>query len=149
MTENNNNNSIFNQKLSPGIGFIVVLLVFALVALGERILYDLARTFTTGNLDYFDNLQVIIIHSFFIIPILVVSIIVNVVVGEKKQKYAVVLIPYFVLTIVLALQLLFQVSIYFYNHHNDLQLYSVLLVLNAVCTYAIYEIQRRFQPKGP
>ena len=148
MTENNNSN-IFHQKLSPGIGFIVALLVFALVALAERILYDLGRTFASGSLDYFGNISVIIIHSFFIIPLLILSVIVNVVVGERKQKYAVVLIPYFVLSIVLALQLIFQVSIYFYNHHNDLQLYLVLIVLNAVCTYAIYEIQRRFQPKGP
>ncbi|HEX9503260.1 MAG TPA: hypothetical protein VF974_02965 [Patescibacteria group bacterium] len=148
MTENNNS-SIFHQKLSPGVGFIVALLVFALIALAERILYDLARTFAVGDLNYFTNIQVIIVHSFFIIPLLIVSVIINVVAGERKQKYAVVLIPYFVLSIILALQLIFQVSIYFYYHHNDLQLYLVLLVLNAVCTYSIYEIQRRFQPKGP
>lgn len=147
MVEDNNQN-IFHQKLSPGVSFIVVLLIFALVSLAEKILYDLARTFALGSLDYFYNLQVIIIHSVFIIPLLILSIVVNVVVGEKKKKYAVAIIPYFVLSIVLAMQLIFQISIYFYYHHNDFQLYLVLLVLNVVCTYAIYEIQRRFQPKG-
>jgi hypothetical protein len=148
MTEDRNQN-IFHQKLTPGVGFIVAILVLALIALAERILYDLTRTLISGNQDYFDNLQVILLHSFFIIPLLIISIVVNVSVGEKKQKYAIVLIPYFVLTIALAFQLLFQVAIYFYNHHNDLQLYLVLIVLDAVCTYAIYEIQRRFKPKGP
>lgn len=147
MAEDNNQN-IFHQKLSPGVSFIVVLLIFALVSLAEKILYDLARTFASGSLDYFSNLQVIIIHSVFIIPLLILSIIVNVMVGEKKQKYAVAIIPYFVLSIVLAMQLIFQISIYFYYHHNDFELYLVLLVLNIVCTYAIYEIQRRFQPEG-
>ncbi|MBX4186640.1 MAG: hypothetical protein KW802_00040 [Candidatus Doudnabacteria bacterium] len=145
----NNDSSIFQQKITPGLGFIIGLLFLALLALAERVLYDLSRTFAAGNLDYFLNLNVIVVHSLFIIPFLILSILVNVAVGERKQKYAVVLIPYFVLSIVLALQLIFQASIYFYFHHNNFQLYLVLLVLDVVCTYAIYEIQRRFQPKGP
>src|SRR5258708_38075445 len=96
MTENNNS-SIFHQKLSPGVCFIVALLVFALIALAERILYDLARTFAVGDLNYFTNIQVIIVHSFFIIPLLIVSVIINVVVFERNHKYPDVLMHYFCL----------------------------------------------------
>ena len=113
-----NSQNIFQQKLSPGVGFIVVILVLALIALAERILYDIARIFVSEGASYFDNLQVIMLHAAFIIPLLALSIFFNVMVGEKKEKYAVVLIPYFVLSIVMALQLVFQISIYFYYHHK-------------------------------
>ena len=139
--------SIFHYKMTSGSGFVIVLLVLALIALGERILYDIGRLFATAPLDYFDNLDVIVVHSFFIIPLLIVSIIVNLLVGSRKAKYAVVLIPYFVLSIILALQLGLQIAVYFANHHTQFQFYVVMTIVIAVCTYAMYYIQSKFVPR--
>lgn len=147
MTEQNSG-SIFSYKITAGSGFIITLLVLALVALGERILYDMARLFATGPIDYFSNLNDIVVQSFFIIPLLIVSIAVNVLVGAKKQKYAIVLIPYFVLSIVMALQLIFQVAIYFTFHHTQFEFYVVMTLLVIICTAAIYFIQDRHNSKA-
>jgi len=142
----NQDNSLFHYRFTPATGVIVTILVLALVALGERVLYDLARwaTTTKGRLDYFDDLNIIMVHAFFIIILLAISIFVNIVVGEKKQKYALALIPYFVLSIVLCCQLILQISVYFANHHTKIQLYIALAALCVVCTVAIYFIQSRF-----
>src|SRR4051812_4473619 len=102
-TPENEQGSIFTTKLTGSGIFIIGLLVLALIALGERILYDLARLLAPAPLDYFNNLGVILVHAFFVIPLLIISIIVNVSVNVHKQKYAVVLIPYYVFTIVMAL----------------------------------------------
>ncbi|OGE87582.1 MAG: hypothetical protein A3J07_02585 [Candidatus Doudnabacteria bacterium RIFCSPLOWO2_02_FULL_49_13] len=139
--------SLWHYKMTPGTGFVITLLVLALVALGERVLYDLGRLYAPLPLDYFQNLSVIVVHSFFIIPLLIVSIIVNALVGHKKEKYAIVLIPYFVLSIVLALQLILQIAIYFGFHHTSFQFYVVMTVLVAVCTIAIFYIQDKYNPK--
>jgi len=139
--------SLLHYKFTPAGGLIVVLLVLALIALGERVLYDLARWITSGgNADYFDNLQVIVMHAIFIIAFLIISIFVNMIVGEKKEKYALALIPYFILSIVLSMQLTLQVAVYFGNHHTNIQFYLVMAALSLVCTVAIYFIQKRFNP---
>lgn len=140
--------SIFQYQMSFGSGSVIVLLVLALIALGERILYDIGRTFAQPPLDYFGNLDVIIVHSFFVIPLLIISIIINLLVGSKKAKYAIVLIPYFVLSIVMALQLALQIAVYFRYHHTQLQFYVVMVIMVVVCTYAIYWIQSKFAPKN-
>jgi hypothetical protein len=144
----NDNHSIWHHKVTPGSGFITGLLVLALVALGERVLWDLARVFGGEPLNYFKNLDIIIVHSFFILPLLIVCILVNVLLREGKQKYAIVLIPYFVLSIVLALQLALQVAVYFTNHHTTLEFYIVMSLMALICTVAIYYIQDRYVPKN-
>src|SRR5665647_369622 len=107
--------SIFTTKLTGSGVFIMSLLILALIALGERVLYDLARLFAPPPLNYFENLSVILIHAFFVIPVLIASIIVNVSVSTHRQKYAVVLIPYYIFTIAMALQLALEWGIYFAN----------------------------------
>lgn len=144
MDEQKQTASLLHYKLSPGNGFAIGLLMLALIALGERVLYDLARIFASPPLDYFNNLNVIVVHAFFIIPLLIISIVINMLVGSKKAKYAIALIPYFVLSIVLALQLAFQVSIYFAFHHTQIQFYIVMTLLVVITTAAIYYIQDRY-----
>ncbi len=126
---------------------ILTVLIAALIALGERILYDIGRTFVAGPLDYFDNLALIVVHAFFIIPVLAISIFVNVTLSIKDQKYGVILIPYFVFSAFLALQLALQIAVYFGHHHNRMQLYIALVALAGVCTYGIYYVQSKFNPE--
>lgn len=143
----NENHSIWHHKLTPGSAFVVGLLVLALVALGERILYDLARAFGGSPLNYFDNIDIIVIHSFFVLPLLIVCVLFNALLSEKKEKYAIVLIPYFVLSIVLALQLVLQIAVYFAKHHTNIQFYIIMVLLTGICTCAIYMIQDRYNSK--
>ena len=144
----NENTSIWQHKLTPGSAFVIGLLVLALVALGERVLYDLARLFGRDPLNYFNNLDIIVVHSFFVLPLLIICILINAVLGPKKEKYAIVLIPYFVLSIVLALQLLLQMAVYFAKHHTTVQFYIIMTLLTIICTAAIYMIQERYSPKS-
>jgi len=146
MTEPQRKTDLLHYKFSGSTGAIVGILMLALVALGERILYDLARTMVGETYDYFDNLPTIMAHALFIIPLLIISIVLNLIVGEKKEKYAIVLIPYFVFSIVLALQLSLQIAVYFANHHTQIQFYVVMGLLISIVTFAIYFIQDRYGP---
>jgi hypothetical protein len=137
------NNNVFKTKFTTAGGFIVVLLGFSLLALAERLLYDTARLLVPGPLDYFENLNVIAMHATVIIIFLILALSINLAVSKHRQQYAIALVPYFVVSIFLACQLLFQISVYFYNHHTTLQFYVVMLALIAVCTYGIYYIQNR------
>jgi len=137
------NNNVFKTKFTTAGGFIVTFLGLALLALAERILYDAARLLVAPPLDYFDNLQVIAMHAAIIVLFLVIALFVNIAITGYKQKYAIALVPYYVVSIFLSCQLLLQVSIYFYNHHTTVQFYVVMLALIAVCTYGIYFIQKR------
>ncbi|MDP4001351.1 MAG: hypothetical protein Q8P83_03870 [bacterium] len=137
--------NILNLKFTFAGGVIVSLLIFALVALAERILYDLARAFAPGRIDYFDNLDVILVHAVFIIVVLIVSIMINFLFALKQNKYAIVLIPYYALSIILALQLIIQVAVYFSSHHTKIQFYIVMLLLVLITSYAIYFIQNRYK----
>lgn len=145
--DNQEQESLLHYKINPGSGFVIGLLVLALTGLAERVLYDLSRSFAPGSLDYFGNLQVIMVHAMLIIPLLIVSVIVNSALGVQKTKYAIVLIPYFVLSIVMALQLALQVAVYFSYHHTQFQFYVVMILLVAICTAAIYYIQSNYNPK--
>ncbi len=135
---------IFKTKFTDSGIAIMGLLILAILALCERLIYDLTRMFSPDKVDYFGDLQTIIIHAVAIISFLVLSLVVNYLVGAKKEKYAVVLVPYFIVAIVLAIQLSLQVIVYFTNHHTNLQFYAIMSLLVLVSTYSMYYIQKRF-----
>ncbi|OGN07394.1 MAG: hypothetical protein A3B86_01440 [Candidatus Yanofskybacteria bacterium RIFCSPHIGHO2_02_FULL_38_22b] len=141
-----NPDPLFGYKLTFSSGFVVVVLLLVILGLGERVLYDLARHFgTSSNIDYFNDLGTILVHAAFIIPVFIVSIVLNVYAGERKQKYAMALIPYLGTSIALALQLMFQISVYFYNHHTKPQFYILMTLIAFISTIAIYIIQTRYE----
>ena len=138
------NNNVFKTKFTAAGSFIVVILGLTLLALAERVLYDAARLLTQPPLDYFDNVNVIVIHAAVTIASLIIALIFNLSLANHKQEYAIALVPYYVVSIVLSLQLVLQVSVFFYNHHTTAQFYIVMLLLTSICTYGIYYIQKRF-----
>lgn len=127
---------------------IVLILFFAIVGLCERALYDIAR-FAIGSdsVDYFDDFGVIMVHTVFIMSFLASSLLVNLVVAEKREKYAVAIVPYFIASFTLTMQLSLQMGVYFYNHHTDLEFYLVMSALISICSYAIYFVQNRYNPE--
>lgn len=137
------NNNIFKTKFTTAGGFIVTILGLAILTLIERILYDVARLFINPPLDYFNNMGIIVAHGIIIIFFLAIALVANVLIGPKKEKYALALVPYYVVSIILSLQLLLQISVYFVNHHTNFEFYVVMLALIGVCTYGIYVIQKR------
>lgn len=141
-------NNVFNTKFTNTGGFIVTLLGLSLLALAERVLYDTGRLIALPPLDYFDNLGVIIVHAVVIIFFLVIALVLNLSLSHRQERYAVALVPYFVVSIILAMQLLLQVSVYFFNHHTTIQFYIVMIALVAVCTYGIYLTQSRHKVVG-
>ncbi len=146
ISENTSAHGFWHQKIKGPTAYAAAGLFAALLALSERILYDIARLLVGSNYDYFDDLRTIVAHSFFIIPVLIVSLIINLN-FEKKEKYSLILVPYFFLSIILAMQLALQISVYFSHNHTVFQLYLVLAVLIAFCSCAIYYIQDRFKPE--
>ena len=136
--------NIFKTQFTTLGSFIVFLLGATVLALAERILYDVARYFAVPPVDYFDNISVIIVQAGVIILILILALFANLSIGPKKEKYAIALFPYFLVSIFLALQLALQISVYFYNHHTDLEFYVVMILLIVICTYSIYHIQKRY-----
>lgn len=147
LIKKHNEENLFKTQFTDSGIVIIALLVLTLIALFERVLYDLSRTFagTIGSMGYFDNQKVIIIHALFIIPLLIITMIVNYTVGRRKEKYALILIPYFFTSVFLALQLALQLGVYFTMHHNNLQFYLVMSLLVVVTTYGIYHIQNNYR----
>lgn len=138
---------LFNTHLKGGTAFIIIILLLALVGISERVLYDLARNFVGPTYSYYDDLRTITVHALVIIPLLVVSIILNVVVGKKRGTYALVLTPYFATSIILTIQLIAQISVYFYNHHTKPEFYVVIVLISGITSYAIYFIQNLYNEK--
>jgi hypothetical protein len=137
------NDNVFKTKFTTAGGFIVTLLGLAILAFMERVLYDAGRLLVSPPLDYLDNGGVIVIQGVIIIFFLVIALVLNVSFPDRKVRYAIALVPYYVVSIVLACQLLVQISVYFYNHHTNFQFYVVMIALIAVCTYGIYHIQKK------
>lgn len=137
------NDNVFKTKFTTAGGFIVTLLGLAILALMERVLYDAGRLLVSPPLDYFENGGVIVLQGVIIIFFLVIALVANVSFPNKKVSYAIALVPYYVVSIILACQLLVQVSVYFYNHHTTFQFYVVMIALISVCTYGIYHIQKK------
>ncbi len=136
--------NIFKTQFSTLGGFIVFLLGMSILALAERIMYDLSRFLATPPLDYFDNLSVIMLQAGFVILFLIIALMVNLAVSGKKEKYAIALVPYFVVSIILTIQLALQISVYFYNHHTTFEFYVVMILLVIASTYGIYNIQSKY-----
>lgn len=132
-----------NYNLSPFNTFSIIFLLISLIVLSERALYDIARIFTGPNFDYFDNLNTILAQAMFIIPVFIFSIILNMLIGEKLKKYAVVVIPYLITSVVLIAQLSIQIVNYFYNHHTNWQLYLVMATLALISSVSIFVIQNK------
>ncbi|MDP3729834.1 MAG: hypothetical protein Q8R26_03785 [bacterium] len=135
--------SFFKAQLSPWNVLIVFLLLIALIGLSERALYDIARIFSGPQYSYFYNIQTILFHSLFIIPVFIISIAINFLLGEKKERYAVALIPYQITSTLLIMQLGLQIMTYFYNNHTSLQLYAVLSIIAFTASIAIFAIQSK------
>jgi hypothetical protein len=134
---------ILQYETSPLNQFAIVFLFIALLALGERALYDIARLFSGLDWNYFDNLETIIVQAMFVLPVFVAAIVINAAIGEKRQKYAIVLLPYLLVALALAMQLSGQITMYFYDHHTNIQLYAVMSLLILISSTAIYIIQSR------
>lgn len=147
LIKNYNEENLFKTQFTDGGMVILALLILSLVGLGERVLYDLARTFADpiGSFGYFNNPKVITVHAFFIIGLLILSIVVNYVFGRKREKYAIALIPYFITSIILAIQLALQLGVYFTNNHSNLQFYLVMSLLVIVSSYGIFHIQNNYK----
>lgn len=141
-----NSYSLSKYKISGASGFVLVLLVLALVGLGERALYDLSRIFVGPNFSYFNDLATLIVHTLFVSLIIIVAVVANILVAERKEKYAVVLIPYFVMAIALTLQVALEAAFYFYGHHTMFQFYLVMSTLVIVSSMLIYFMQKRYTP---
>lgn len=139
--------NILKYKITGASGFAIVLLVLVLVGLGERVLYDLSRIFVGPDFDYFNDLSTLLVHTLFAMVLIVVAVIINLVIAEKKQKYAIVFIPYFVMAVTLTLQVAFEAAIYFYGHHTQLQFYLVMSILVFISSMLIYFIQKSYVPK--
>lgn len=146
-TNMENSSSLFKYKLSGTSGFAIVILVLVLVGLGERVLYDISRIFVGDNFSYLNDLSTLLVHTIFVTLLIVVAVIINVGVAEKKEKYAVVLIPYFVMAIVLMLHVAFEAAVYFYFHHTQFQFYLVMSTLVIISSMLIYLIQQRYIPE--
>ncbi len=141
-----NSSNLFRYKISGSSGFILVLLVLTLIGLGERVLYDLSRVFVGPTFDYFDDLQTLIVHALFVMVLIVVAVFVNVAVAEKRQKYAIILIPYFILSIVLTIQVVLEAGVYFTFHHTQFQFYLVMSSLVIVISMLMFVVQRNYVP---
>lgn len=141
-----NLSSLFKYKISGASGFAVVLLVLVLVGLGERILYDLSRFFVGDNFSYFNDLSTLLVHTLFVTFLIVVAVVINVAIAENKRKYAIVLIPYFVLAIALTIQVALEAAAYFYFHHTQFQFYLVMSNLVIISSVLIYFVQKRYVP---
>ncbi len=141
-----NSLNLFKYKVSGASGFAVVLLVLVLIGLGERVLYDISRIFVGDNFNYFNDLSTLLVHTLFVILLVVVAVVVNIAVAEKKAKYAVVLIPYFVMAIALTIQVALEAAVYFYYHHTQFQFYLVISALVIVSSMLIYFVQKRYVP---
>lgn len=136
----------FKYKISGTGGFVLVLLVLVLIGLGERVLYDLSRFFVGPDFNYVNDLSTLVVHTIFVSILIIVAVVTNVLVSEKKEKYAVVLIPYFVMAVALTIQVAFEAAFYFYEHHTQLQFYLVMSALVIVSTALIYFVQKRYVP---
>lgn len=136
--------SIFKYQIHGAASFAVVLLVLVLIALGERVLYDLSRIFVGPTFNYLTDLSTLIVHTLFVSALIIIAAVVNVVMAEKKEKYAIVLIPYFVMAIALTIQVALEASIYFYFNHTQFQFYLVMSTLVIVTTSLIYFIQKHY-----
>lgn len=130
-------------RSTPLNGVAVVFLFVALLALGERVMYDVARVFSGANWDYFNNLETIVVQAMFVVPVFLLSIVINAAMGEYRAKYAVVVLPYLLASLVLAIQLSFQITVYFYDHHTSFQLYVVMSAMTLISSVAIYVLQSR------
>lgn len=141
-------NHLWQMKLTGGNSFIVTILFLSLIALFERVLFDLSRNMVTTQTDYlesmFNNLDTIIFHALVIIPILIVCIAAYVLLGEKKNTYGVVFIPYLLTSIVLTVQLVSQISFFFSYHHTQIQFYIVMALLAVILSSAIFFVQKRY-----
>lgn len=144
-----NSTGLFKHKISGASGFVMVLLVLVLIGLGERALYDLSRIFVGDNFSYFDDLATLLVHTLFVAPLIIIAVVINIVVAEKKEKYAVVLIPYFVMAIALTLQVALEATVYFYGHHTMFQFYLVMSTLVIITSMLIYFIQKHYVPLEP
>ena len=142
--ETTTHSNVFKTKFSTGGFFVVILLGLAILSLAERVLYDTGRLLVVPPLDYFNNIYVIGIHTVVVVLFLALAFGINISLGERKQKYAIALIPYFVVSIILALQLILQIAVYFSIHHTTFEFYLAMIAIIMTATYGMYIAQKKF-----
>jgi hypothetical protein len=130
--------SIFKTQFSTLGNVLVGILVVAMVALMEKIIYDVIRKTVTQTPNYLGDINVITTSALIIVPFLLVALMLGSMAIEKKKNSIVILFPVFATAIILTVQLLLQVSVYFANNHTNAQFYMVMVSLVVVSTYGIY-----------
>ncbi len=130
--------SIFKTQFSTLGNVLVGVLVVAMVALMEKIIYDVIRKTVTQTPNYLGDINVITTSAMIIVPFLLIALMLGSMAIEKKKNSIVILFPVFATAIILTVQLLLQVSVYFANNHTNAQFYLVMVSLVVVSTYGIY-----------
>ncbi len=130
--------SIFKTQFSTLGNVLVGVLVVAMVALMEKIIYDVIRKTVTQTPNYLGDINVITTSAMIIVPFLLIALMLGSMAIEKKKNSIVILFPVFATAIILTVQLLLQVSVYFANNHTNAQFYMVMVSLVVVSTYGIY-----------
>lgn len=145
-----NPNNIFETKFSDTGWFLIIFLSIAICAFFERLIYDLGRIYGESGetLPYFQDAKTISIHAIIIILFLIISLSINYFLAERKSKYAIILVPYFVVSCILAIQLAVQTGVYFYFNHTNFQFYLAMSILVFVLTYGMYYIQNSLRRKN-
>lgn len=151
------------QALGPKVSPITVLLSIALTIavffLFNQIWNDLARLVLPTGRPYsgFDYsyrylkgnpqqaLDLIFVHTLFVVPLVVVAVIVYLAVKDKGSKFGAVTLPYFIGALVMLLRLLFDIGSFVVSNYGRVGVYLVLAFIIVVFSILIFYVQKAWE----
>ncbi len=143
-------------KISPITILLSVFLTIVVIVLFNQIWSDLSRLVTSGlgadlpryssgTLSPTVELNMIFVHTLFVVPLVVVALMVYLSVKDKGSKYGAVTLPYFIGSLIMVLRLLWDIGDYVIDNLGRSGIYLVLIFLVVVFSALIFYVQHKWE----
>lgn len=148
-------------KVSPIAVLLAIVLTIAVIFLLNQVWNDLARLVLPSGRQYtgFDYsyrylkgnpqlaLDLIFVHTLFVVPLVIVAIIIYLAVKDKGSKLGAITLPYFIGALVMLLRLLFDIGSFVVSNYGRLGVYLVLIFIILTFSILVFYVQREWEKR--
>lgn len=142
----------FHMQGISGISIFLAILIFIAAAILFNVIWgDLSDLIKPEKSTYSYSrsiefkLNELLVHTLYVLPLLILAIILYVNTWKKNIKYRVVVFPYFAATTIMVIRLLIEAGSIAIQHFQKGGVYGVLIFVLATLSFLVFYVQRRME----
>ena len=134
--------NFFKNRFTPTGLLFVTLLSIAFLGFIQRAIYDIARLYIPGDLNYLSNPNIIFMHAIIVLLMIVFALVfANIFFKKSTDEVTVMVVPYCLVCIFMIFQLGFEIVVFLFTKHPTVGIYVCLLSFLFFCGFNLFRIK--------